>query len=991
MPEQATRKHNPDQGLEPTSRPRQGGTYRLGETFIFPFEFTEPVVVRGVPTMPLELDSGTVRARYHSGSGTKRLLFAYTVQTGDYEEDGGRLVGPFVRFEAGDSYMTLDGASVRALADGSPALLVTDADWNYPYGTFGGSHKMEGRPAFAKSASISSSPESGTTYGTGETITIRLAMHVAVRVTGRPSIRLDVGGARRWANYSGPIGSATDALEFSYVVQSGDFDADGVALCASGPGCGLITLDGGTIRATADEADANLVLPALAAQSGHKVDAAEPLPMRPTACTAEVGVPSDWALKPSGVTTGGKFRLLFITSASYNATSRDIDHYNRLVQARAAAGHASIRDYSTGFRVVGSTASVDARDNTCTTGTGALIHWLGSNKAADSYTDFYDGSWDNETSRRNENGGSLAHGVTRVWTGSSHDGTGFSGQELGASSVMRASYNHLAGATDGPLEHLPVAPSINTGRLYGLSQVFVVKADLSTPTTNDISIISSPAAGGAYRLGETIQIKVTYSDTVTVGGTPGVGLSIKSATGTDDNEYNALYSHGSGTRELVFGFTVPSGLKDDDGIELASDPLRLNGAAIVESSEGRATVWNLAAERNIGGKVDSSQTFSGGVCDRTLQVRNAILSKVATNDNNVSNCSQVTEVHLAAVTGVLFVENLTSLAAGDFAGLSGIREITVSGSGIETLPAGLFDGLSAHIGLGLQIGLTHLPKDYFRGLGRLAVLNLSGNRLAAGSLPDGIFEPLTKLINLELIDNPGSDSFTPMADAGPGGVLSAGQTVTLGGPGTGGGPWGSNLIYSWTQTDGDDMSASTVTLSATDVAKPGFIVPTLSSTTDVKLRLRVRGQGGNFTAGRATSTAEFTIRALAPTGVAVVSEPVDGSDTYKLGEKIEAAVTFGDRVLVDTSLGTPTLGFGLGSSTANKQARYLRGSGTNRLVFEYTVQALDLDNNGIEFPANSLVLNGAAITSIYGVEALLTYSPTVRNQATRWTGRGILR
>ena len=300
----------------------------------------------------------------------------------------------------------------------------------------------------------------------------------------------------------------------------------------------------------------------------------------------------------------------------------------------------------------------------------------------------------------------------------------------------------------------------------------------------------------------------------------------------------------------------------------------------------------------------------------------------------------------------------------------------------------MFDGLSAHIGLGLQIGLTHLPKDYFRGLGRLAVLNLSGNRLAAGSLPDGIFEPLTKLLSLQLLDNPGSDSFRPAADAGPGGMLSAGQTVTLGGPGTSGGPWGSNVIYSWTQTDGDDMSASTVTLSATDVAKPGFIVPTLSSTTDVKLRLRVRGQGGNFTAGRAISTAEFTIRGLAPTGVAVVSEPVDGSDTYKLGEKIEAAVTFGDRVLVDTSLGTPTLGFGLGSSTANKQARYLRGSGTNRLVFEYTVQALDLDNNGIEFPANSLVLNGAAITSIYGVEALLTYSPTAAQPGHKVDGSG---
>ena len=53
------------------------------------------------------------------------------------------------------------------------------------------------------------------------------------------------------------------------------------------------------------------------------------------------------------------------------------------------------------------------------------------------------------------------------------------------------------------------------------------------------------------------------------------------------------------------------------------------------------------------------------------------------------------------------------------------------------------------------------------------------------------------------------------------------------------------------------MSASTVTLSGADVANPSFTVPVLSSTTGVKLRLRVRGRGGNFTAGRATSTAQL--------------------------------------------------------------------------------------------------------------------------------------
>ena len=118
----------------------------------------------------------------------------------------------------------------------------------------------------------------------------------------------------------------------------------------------------------------------------------------------------------------------------------------------------------------------------------------------------------------------------------------------------------------------------------------------------------------------------------------------------------------------------------------------------------------------------------------------------------------------------------------------------------------------------------------------------------------------------------------------------------------------------------------------------------------------------------------FTIRALAVTGLAVVSEPVEGEEIYRRDETIEAAVTFGDRVLVDTSLGTPTLGLGVGSSNANRQATYVRGSGTNRLVFEYTVQRTDSDGNGIEFPANALALNGATIVSNYGVEALLTYA-----------------
>ena len=82
---------------------------------------------------------------------------------------------------------------------------------------------------------------------------------------------------------------------------------------------------------------------------------------------AQTGVPADWALKPSGLSGGDQFRLLFITSTTRNAESTDIADYNTFVQGRAAAGHQAIRSHSSGFRVVGCTEAVDARDNTSTT------------------------------------------------------------------------------------------------------------------------------------------------------------------------------------------------------------------------------------------------------------------------------------------------------------------------------------------------------------------------------------------------------------------------------------------------------------------------------------------------------------------------------------------------------------------------------------------------------------------------------------------------
>ena len=122
-----------------------------------------------------------------------------------------------------------------------------------------------------------------------------------------------------------------------------------------------------------------------------------------------VEVPYDWGLIPDALGAGDEFRLLFITSPD-RATSTDIEVYNAYMRtnADAADAHPEIKAYSSGFRVVGSTAAVDARDNTGTTYTnddkGVPIYWLNGAKVADDYEDFYDGSWDDETNPKGRDG-----------------------------------------------------------------------------------------------------------------------------------------------------------------------------------------------------------------------------------------------------------------------------------------------------------------------------------------------------------------------------------------------------------------------------------------------------------------------------------------------------------------------------------------------------------------------------------------------------------
>ena len=139
----------------------------------------------------------------------------------------------------------------------------------------------------------------------------------------------------------------------------------------------------------------------------------------------------------------------------------------------------------------------------------------------------------------------------------------------------------------------------------------------------------------------------------------------------------------------------------------------------------------------------------------------------------------------------------------------------------------------------------------------------------------------------------------------------------------------------------------------TDVAKPTVTAPALAEAAALEYGLTVTG--GKTTV---TATDRVTVRvaaSVAVSSVALVSEPVVDS-TYKRGEKIEIAATFSQPVTVTGDAATGALGRG----RTTRQAGYVRGTGTNRLVFEYTVAQGDTDTDGIAIAADSLALERAA-------------------------------
>ncbi|MYA42542.1 MAG: hypothetical protein F4Z31_12405, partial [Gemmatimonadetes bacterium] len=101
-----------------------------------------------------------------------------------------------------------------------------------------------------------------------------------------------------------------------------------------------------------------------------------------------------------------------------------------------------------------------------------------------------------------------------------------------------------------------------------------------------VEITSDPGAGDVYGVGEPVDVSVTFSEGVTVSGTPRLKLSL-----ADDGseERWAVYHRGSGTNVLVFRYTPVAG-DNSAGVAVVENSLERDRGTIRTTSSGDPVV-----------------------------------------------------------------------------------------------------------------------------------------------------------------------------------------------------------------------------------------------------------------------------------------------------------------------------------------------------------------------------------------------------------------
>ena len=167
----------------------------------------------------------------------------------------------------------------------------------------------------------------------------------------------------------------------------------------------------------------------------------------------------------------------------------------------------------------------------------------------------------------------------------------------------------------------------------GLDVQSAHKVDGRLPYVESAAFTSSPAEGETHRLGETIEVSLTFNKEVEVLGRPTIRLEL----GDSESRRDATYSSGEGSKTLVFAYTVLATDVDSDGVALT--------ARESDGIDGPFRVYELDTENQVKATITGISSQSGHKVDgRPYITTTAITSTPANGD--VYGAGETIEVSL---------------------------------------------------------------------------------------------------------------------------------------------------------------------------------------------------------------------------------------------------------------------------------------------------------------------------------------------------------
>ena len=344
-------------------------------------------------------------------------------------------------------------------------------------------------------------------------------------------------------------------------------------------------------------------------------------------------VPHDWDLIPAGLDSGDEFRLMFVTANTRDATSSDIADYDSFVQSSAAGtmtggSHAAIRRYSSLFKALGSTSTVDARDHLGmnpgnAAHNNAHVYWLNGGRIAFGNADVWDNTWTNgsKAQRRTELGTAPSSNVL-VWTGT------IAGPDASTAGTKQTSH-HLGttgtdvGAGSGNADTQAIVAGIGaktTARhLYGVSPVFRVGL-VPVPVSVDLSGVGSSVV---ERLeGQSVSFRVGLSRPLSDGESVSVPLDVSGASDAV-NDFGVELTAGATNTGVSLDLSVagrPEVVFAGAGAHAASVDLTLTADGVAESGSERLTV-SLGSDSDFASQVRQGFTNVAGGAVRGRSTR----------------------------------------------------------------------------------------------------------------------------------------------------------------------------------------------------------------------------------------------------------------------------------------------------------------------------------------------------------------------------------